>query len=418
MVLGGSEENRAGGDAFSETLDVAAIADEHLAKFVLEAELANRRQHAEYLELLAEANRRGCAKDPIHRNTSTWMADELRARTRSSTKTLHLARLAFEHHPEIGRRYRNGELNLDHLGLFTHIWHRRELRDALARDLEHLLRWTTKSWNECANLFRAWEELVDPIDPNDEAQKAHSRRGFATSRLGHDLLGEFKTTTAFWAVVEAGLQAKVDELFEADWAEARARVGDDACGEDLLRSNSQRWHDAVIILLRHGIGADPSTANVVANVVADDQTLIDEAERRDADLAGRPAPVRHTDDAVERAAHHRCETASGMPLAPADVLDFAIAGHLRLFRTTTETHDFTASAKVRLFKGAKRLGILLRDRHCQGAGCNTHSVHCEVDHTIRYTDGGLTVPTNGKSRCGPCHRHKTRLETLGLWPPD
>lgn len=159
-------------------------------------------------------------------------------------------------------------------------------------------------------------------------------------------------------MIEAGLQATVDELFDADWAEARARVGDDACGDDLDRSNSQRWHDAMIILLRHGIGADPTTANVVANVVADDQTLIDEAERRDAEASGQPAEPRSTADAVGRAATRRCETASGMPLAPADALDFA-----------TPMVDSRS-------------------------------------------------PPTAKPDAVPCHRHKTRLETLGLWPPD
>ncbi len=52
-----------------------------------------------------------------------------------------------------------------------------------------------------------------------------------------------------------------------------------------------------------------------------------------------------------------------------------------------------------------------------GGGCDTASWHCEADHIKRHTDGGTTSPTNGGSRCGPCHRHKTRLENMGLWPP-
>ncbi len=106
-----------------------------------------------------------------------------------------------------------------------------------------------------------------------------------------------------------------------------------------------------------------------------------------------------------------------MPLSPADALDYAIAGHVRLFVMNTTTRDFTASSRVRLFKGAQRHGILVRDRHCQSPGCDTRAWHCEVDHLTRHADDGQTIPINGEAKCGPCHRHKTRLETLGLWPP-
>ena len=54
--------------------------------------------------------------------------------------------------------------------------------------------------------------------------------------LDHVVLGELTTTTGFWAQIEPVLRAKVAELFETDWADARARVGVDACGDDLLRS--------------------------------------------------------------------------------------------------------------------------------------------------------------------------------------
>ncbi|MEZ5225438.1 MAG: HNH endonuclease signature motif containing protein [Acidimicrobiales bacterium] len=161
-------------------------------------------------------------------------------------------------------------------------------------------------------------------------------------------------------------------------------------------------------LLHSGIATDPGTAHVTANIVMDSDTAIAEAERRDAQAVGLPAPVRATNDATERARTYRCETLSGMPLAPADALDFALAGYVRKFVFETETSDFTASERARLFKGAKRVGIMIRDRHCQGAGCSTHASYCEADHTIRHIDGGPTVPTNG-SEPDAAHVTDTKL---------
>ena len=98
------------------------------------------------------------------------------------------------------------------------------------------------------------------------------------------MLGELNTTTVFFATIEAGMQAKVDELFEADWAEARARVGDDACGTDLLRNDTQRWHDALMSLVRQGIGADPVTTNAVTNIVGPMRSIGQGTRRVPADL--------------------------------------------------------------------------------------------------------------------------------------
>ena len=86
--------------------------------------------------------------------------------------------------------------------------------------------------------------------------------------LDHVVLGELTTTTGFWAQIEPVLRAKVAELFETDWADARARVGVDACGDDLLRSDAQRWHDALVIVIRQGAGVgDPGAAMTTVVVI-------------------------------------------------------------------------------------------------------------------------------------------------------
>ena len=96
---------------------------------------------------------------------------------------------------------------------------------------------------------------------------------------------EILTTSAMFAVLEPALKVLTDEMFKADWAEAQARVGDNATMDDLIRTDRQRLHDAFVRLLFAGIGNDPSTANVVVNLTVDEETLREEAERRDA--AGR-----------------------------------------------------------------------------------------------------------------------------------
>lgn len=418
MLLGGVQT-----DEFDDTggggglVDLAAIPTSDLPKAVLEAQLEAQRVNADYLELLAEAKRRGCTRDTIHRSQAVWLADSTRVSQAAAGKQVNQAQLLFSDFPQLGNAYRTGIID-SHLGLFTRLWNRSELREAFARDLDGLLGFTRQSWPICRELFAAWETLVDPIDPNDHAAKAHARRGFTFANgVDHTVLGELDTTTAFWAQIEPVLKAKVDALFEADWAEARARVGALACGDDLLRSDAQRWHDALVVVIRQGAGVDDPGTSVTTAVVIDRDTFIEEAERRDAEARGETPGPRDVADVVARARTYRCETGSGMAMAPADALDYAIAGHVQLFVMDTRVRDFSASARVRLFKGALRTGIMIRDRHCQSPGCDARAWHCEADHVTRHADNGETVPTNGEAKCGPCHRHKTRLETLGLWPP-
>ncbi len=418
MILGGIQTDQFDDPGGQAPVDPASIPTSDLPKVVLEAQLAAQRLQADYLELLAEAKRRRCTRDTIHRSQAIWLADSIRVSKAAAGKQVNQAQMLFSDFPQLGRAYRSGMITDSHLGLFTRIWNRTELRDAFTRDLGGLIGFTQKPWAICRELFDAWETLVDPIDPNDHAAKSHARRGFTFGNgLDHVVLGELNTTTAFWAQIEPVLQAKVDELFEADWAEARDREGVLACGDDLLRNDAQRWHDALVIVIRQGAGADDPGTSVTAAVVIDHETMTEEAERRDAVARGEEPPPRSVADALARAGTYRCETASGMPLSPSDALDYAIAGHVRLFVMNAKTRDFTASASARLFKGAQRHGILIRDRHCQSPGCDTRAWHCEVDHLTRHTDAGQTIPVNAETKCGPCHRHKTRLETLGIWPP-
>ena len=59
------------------------------------------------------------------------------------------------------------------------------------------------------------------------------------------------------AVVSEGLRRIEDELFRADWAEARGRVGEGVCGTDLARTPAQRRADALVEMARRAGAAPP-----------------------------------------------------------------------------------------------------------------------------------------------------------------
>src|SRR5205085_6393835 len=60
-------------------------------------------------------------------------------------------------------------------------------------------------------------------------------------------------------VVRRALEAIEEELFRADWAEAKARVGDGVCGADLARSPAQRRADALVEMARRALALPPGS---------------------------------------------------------------------------------------------------------------------------------------------------------------
>jgi hypothetical protein len=69
------------------------------------------------------------------------------------------------------------------------------------------------------------------------------------------------------ATVASALGRIEQELFEADWAAARAEHGDAATACHLTRTPSQRRHDALVEMARRAITAPASavTTNVCAH---------------------------------------------------------------------------------------------------------------------------------------------------------
>ncbi|HXA31454.1 MAG TPA: HNH endonuclease signature motif containing protein, partial [Acidimicrobiales bacterium] len=58
------------------------------------------------------------------------------------------------------------------------------------------------------------------------------------------------------------------------------------------------------------------------------------------------------------------------------------------------------SETTRLFTGATRRAIELRDRQCTHPYCDRPASDCQADHIIPYADDGPTNQENGRLLCG------------------
>ena len=94
-----------------------------------------------------------------------------------------------------------------------------------------------------------------------------------------------------------------------------------------------------------------------------------------------------------------CELAGGTVIAPGSLLEW-------LDQACIERAVFgpgrrvEVSATARLFTGATRRGVELRDRECTHPYCDASAKVLQVDHIVPYGEGGLTTQENGRLLCG------------------
>jgi hypothetical protein len=175
------------------------------------------------------------------------------------------------------------------------------------------------------------------------------------------------------------------ELFEADWAAAKERLGRDPKPHELDRTPAQRRADV----------------------------LVEMAERAVATPAGarRPAPLVTILVGTERFAR-MCELLDGTVLSDeeaAALLDRAVVE-----RITFDGDDQPITASVqRTFRGKLRRAIIARDRECTHPYCDAPAWRCDIDHIEPAAADGPTSTDNGRARCpfhnrGPAGRYTHR----------
>ena len=139
------------------------------------------------------------------------------------------------------------------------------------------------------------------------------------------------------------LTAITEELFAVDWARARERLGRTPAVAELDRTAPQRRHDALVVMARRAMAA-PAGAK-------QPRPLLVVHIGGDAGMFGR-----------------LCELSSGIVLTPGEAARYL--GVADLERAVHEPPDrVRVSERTRLFRGAERRAVELRDRYCTFPGC-------------------------------------------------
>lgn len=354
------------------TLDPDALDDGDLASVVVGLHRQQARLAAATARLTAAMDARRVWSDDGSRSCGAWLAHRCRLPIGRARAQAWLAR-RLRSMPVTAQAFAAGDISERHASVLASLAGG-GTADFFARDEAELVDDARLlSWADFCRAMEYWRQCADPDGAEkDAAHDATLRRVHLSPGLrgtGHldGLLTSLGRTT-----VASALSRIEQELFEADWAAARAEHGDFATAGHLTRTPAQRRHDALVEMARRAVTAP--------------------AEGK------RPQPLVSVLVGYETFRGRVCELSDRSVITPgtvASLLDEALIERV-VFDGPSRVVDL---GRARRFSGAVRRALDVLDRGCTHAGCDMPAERCQGDHIQPWSRGGDTNLENGQLRC-------------------
>jgi hypothetical protein len=320
------------------------------------------------------------------RSATAWLVARCRLPKAQARRLVRRGR-ALRHLPACSRAFTEGDITAAQVDVVAEL-RTESTEDALARDEEMLL--SQARTLRYASFVRAaayWKQLADPDGAEDDDHTKHGQRHvYLEASLGGMWLGRITLDPIAGSIVSGELERIERAMFEADWAEARHKLARDPLVADLVRTPGQRRADALVEMATRSQMA-PSDGR-------------------------RPAPLFSVLVDYELLRGRVCELAEGTVIAPGSLLPWLDEALIERVVFAPDRR-VEVSSTARLFSGATRRAIELRDRECMHPYCDVPAARCQADHIVPYTAGGPTVEENGQMLCGFHNRLRN-----GRPPPD
>jgi len=372
------------GNAIDElqAVDTDSLSDDELSSMLVEVHRLTARLDAARVELTRAWDARQVWGLDGAKSGAAWLAHATRCPRGTGQADVRLAR-RLRTMPATAAALAAGVISADHAHRLVRA-NRTDVEDVFARDEELLVEHARQlGWTAFDRAVSYWEQLADPTEAEADAEAQHdARRAHRSQTFEGMWVLDALLDPVNGAIVDETLADIERDLFEADWAAAKAEHGDEVSLDRLARTPAQRRADALVEMAVRArtAPADGCRPRPLVSVLVDYPTL-----------AGRV-----------------CELANGTIVAPG-----ALAGLLS--EADIERIVFDGSSRVidigrrsRFFTGALRRAIHVRDRYCTWPGCDTPAQRCDIDHVIPYADGGETTQANGALECPYHHRIRHR----------
>ena len=228
-------------------LDSDALTDGDLRTAMVGLRRAEARLAAAVTELTAEFDARRVWADDGSRGAADWLSHHAH-RPRSEVASDVRVGRRLRNMPLVREAWRAGDVAPAHARLLARLaGHPRAgaaFPDSEPMLVDHARR---LRFDDFERTTRYWLQAADPDGPERDRRRDLDLRRFSLD-VGIDGVGhaDGRFTALGAATVGATLEGIEQELFEADLAEARSRLGDTATAADLARTPAQRRHDALV----------------------------------------------------------------------------------------------------------------------------------------------------------------------------
>jgi Domain of unknown function (DUF222) len=226
--------------------------------------------------------------------------------------------------------------------------------------------------------------MADPdgAQASDQERKA-SRNVYLETSLSGMFLGQMTLDPISGSIVSNELNRLEHELFEADCAQTKERLGRTGRIDELPRTSGQRRADALVEMATRS---------------------------RTAPAEGtRPAPLFSVFVGYETVHGRICEL-ENRTVVPPSALDPWMDSAYFERAIFSLGNRIDVSVRSRFFTGGTRRAIELRDRLCTHPHCYEPAENCQVDHIRTWALGGETTQDNGRLLCGFHNRLRNQKE--------
>ena len=308
------------------------------------------------------------------KNAGAWLARRCRMARAGARRLVRRGR-SLRHLPVVAQAFADGEISSAHVDAVASV-RREDTEEALARDEGLLVKQARRlPFEHFTRAVAYWDQLADPDGTEEAAEARRGRRDvYLEPSFSGMFLGKITLDPVAGAIVAGELNRIEREFFMADRARAKEETGREPTSEDLWRTPSQRRADALVEMAARSAVVDPERARPPAPLFS---VLVDWPT-----LSGRV-----------------CELAQGVVVSPGELVDWLSVADLER-AVMAPTGRVEVSPTRRIFSGATRRAIELRDSECVHEYCDVEAALCQVDHIVPWSDGGRTTQENGRLLCG------------------
>ena len=341
------------------------------------------------------------------RSAPAWMMGKGNERKGTPQRRVRLGK-ALRAMPRVEAALVAGEITVDHVDRLAEV--REQHPQAFADSERRLVGYAfTRRFVRFDRQLRYWQDVVDPDGADERAHKQTAGAHWHASKSFEDMV----CANGWLDPIGGALYLKEltrleDALFEQEWAEATARLGEgNVTAADLKRTPAQRRAAAQVLMAVRSSGQSLTGASklqTVLNIVMDWPTFCAELARSEG---------RHLDFGEGHVfpGERTCRLEDGTIITPSQAISLGLVGAFRRILLDPDGVCLDYGQAQRGFTGDLRTVAMLLQEFCgHDAGCDVPSWRCEMDHLVAYTDGGPTAVVNADPKCKPHNRYKERLD--------